>query len=68
MISPPFTPAEKAGVKGGDIIVELSGKPVQNIYDFMHAMKDLSIGKPAPLVVLRDGKRVKLEIVPASRE
>jgi Tol biopolymer transport system component len=61
-------PADKAGVKSRDIIVELAGKKIENIYDYTHAMEGLKIGKPVPTVVIRRGERLTLEITPASRE
>ena len=61
-------PADKAGVKAGDIIVELAGKKIENIYDYTHAIEALKIGQPVKLVVNRNGKRVELRIIPGSRE
>ncbi len=61
-------PADKAGVKPGDIIVELAGKTVENIYDYTHIIEALKIGQPVKMVVVRKGKRVTMEITPASRE
>jgi S1-C subfamily serine protease len=28
------SPAAKAGLKGGDVLVEFDGKPIENLYDF----------------------------------
>ena len=61
-------PADKAGVKSGDIIVELGGKAIKNIYDYTYTMDALKIGEPVTLVVLRDGQRVTLTITPAARQ
>jgi hypothetical protein len=61
-------PADAAGVQPGDIIVELAGSTVGNIYDFTHALERLKVGEPAPLVVLRDGDRVTLSVTPQSRD
>jgi hypothetical protein len=61
-------PADKAGLRGGDVIVELAGKTIANIYDYTYALDALKIGEPAPVVVLRDGERVTLTIVPESRQ
>ena len=62
------SPADKAGVKSRDVIVELAGKKVENIYDYTHAIEGLKIGEPVNLVVVRDGKQVRLKITPASRD
>ena len=61
-------PAAKAGVQGGDVIVELAGKKVENIYDFVYALEALKVGKATKIVVMRNGKRVAIEVVPESRE
>ena len=61
-------PADKAGVKSRDVIVELAGKKIENIYDYTHAIEGLKIGEPVKMVVIRDGKRVRLKITPASRD
>ncbi len=61
-------PADKAGVKSRDVIVELAGKKIENIYDYTHAIEALKIGQPVKMVVIRNGERVRLEITPASRD
>ncbi len=61
-------PAEKAGIQGGDVIVDIAGKAIKNIYDYTYAMDALKIGEGVPIVVVRDGKRVTLTIVPAARQ
>ena len=53
-------PAEKGGIKGGDIIIEFGGQPIKNVYDYTYALDAVKIGKPLDVVVLREGKRVKL--------
>ena len=39
------SPAEKAGLKGGDIIVEFAGQKIANIYDYTYAMDAVKIGR-----------------------
>jgi Tol biopolymer transport system component/lipoprotein NlpI len=62
------SPSDKAGIKSRDIIVELAGKKIENIYDYTRAIEGLKIGEPVKIVVLRKGERVHLEITPASRD
>jgi S1-C subfamily serine protease len=62
------SPAEKAGLKGGDIIVEFAGQKIANIYDYTYAIEAVKIGQPVKVVVLRDGKRVELMVTPAVRK
>ena len=60
-------PADEAGLEGGDVIVGLAGRTVTNIYDYMYALDLLKVGEPTEVVVLRDGERVALELVPRVR-
>ena len=60
-------PADKAGLKGGDVIVEFGGQKITNIYDYTYALDAVKIGEPVKIVVLRDGKRVKLTVTPEAR-
>lgn len=62
------SPAEKAGLKQEDVIVELAGKQIHDIYDYTFVLSALSVGDSAALVVQRGPKKVHLTIVPQSRE
>ena len=61
-------PAEKAGLKGGDIIVELAGRKIEDIYDYTYAIEALKIGEEVDVAVMRDGNRVTLKLTPGSRD
>ncbi|NUO07305.1 MAG: M28 family peptidase [Candidatus Brocadia sp.] len=61
-------PADKAGMKDGDIVVEIAGKKITNIYDYNYMMDSTGVGKPVEVTVLRDGKREVLTIVPVARK
>jgi Tol biopolymer transport system component len=61
-------PAAKAGVQGGDLIIELAGRKIDNIYDYTYAIEALKIGQPVKLVVLRNGERKEFAVTPGSRE
>jgi Tol biopolymer transport system component len=61
-------PADAAGIRQGDVIVELAGKKVENIYDYTYAIEALKIGQPVKIVVLRGDERLELKIVPGSRD
>ena len=60
-------PADKAGLQGGDIIVQFGGQEITNIYDYTYALDAVKIGDPVEVVVLREGKRVKLTVTPEAR-
>ncbi len=64
----PGSPAEKAGIRAGDIMIRLGDKKMGNIYDFVYMLGALKPGEEVPLVVLRDGKEVILKIVPALKD
>jgi Tol biopolymer transport system component len=61
-------PADKAGLKGGDVIVEFAGAKIANVYDYTYAMDAVKIGKPVTVVVLRNGERVSLTVTPEARK
>ncbi|MCS1415582.1 MAG: Aminopeptidase S [Verrucomicrobia subdivision 3 bacterium] len=61
-------PADRAGLQGGDVIVEFVGKKIANIYDYTYAIDTVKIGEPVKIVVQRDGETVELEIVPEARK
>jgi hypothetical protein len=61
-------PAAAAGVRGGDVIVELAGRKIENIYDYTYAIEALKIGQPTKITVSRNGKRITMDITPGSRE
>ena len=61
-------PAEKAGLKVGDIIIEFNGKPITKPKDFTEYMKENGDSE-VNLVVERDGARVELNgIIPEKKE
>jgi C-terminal processing protease CtpA/Prc len=61
-------PAEKAGVRAGDIVVELAGRKIENIYDYTYAIEALKIGQATKIVIQRGDQRETLEVIPGSRE
>jgi S1-C subfamily serine protease len=64
----PGSPAEKAGLKAGDVIVNLGSKRIANIYDYTYALEAVKIGTPLEIVVTRAGKPVTLTVVPEQRK
>jgi hypothetical protein len=57
-------PAAKAGLKEGDVIIEIAGKPVKNMTAYMAVMGLQKKGAPVELVVERKGERVKVLVTP----
>jgi Tol biopolymer transport system component len=60
-------PADKAGLQAGDVIVGLAGQTVTNIYEYTYALDALKIGEPVEIVVMRNGEKKTLTIVPEAR-
>lgn len=58
----PGRPAAVGGMKKGDIITSINGKPVNNIQDYMFRMGQLKHGETINVEVLRDGKKEVLII------
>jgi Zn-dependent M28 family amino/carboxypeptidase len=61
-------PAEQAGLRKGDVIVEIAGQTIANIYDYTYALDILKIGQPANVHYLRDGKPLETTLTPAARK
>lgn len=62
------SPADKGGLKSGDIIIELGGHKVENIYDYMNALKQAKPDLPTPVVLIRDGKEMEVKVVPERKD
>lgn len=60
-------PAEQAGLQKGDVIIEIAGQTIANIYDYTYALEVLKIGEPAAVVYMRDGQRRETTLTPAAR-
>jgi len=53
-------PAQQAGIKKGDIIIEIEGKSISNIYDYMYRLAELKTGQSVEVIVQRGDKELKL--------
>ena len=61
-------PAEEAGLRGGDVIVEFAGRKISNIYDYTYALDVVKIGEPVAVVYLREGERRETKLTPRARK
>jgi serine protease Do len=61
-------PAERAGLRRNDVIVEFEGQPVSDLQKFRLKVADTPAGQKVQLVVLRDGKRVPVTVTLAPRQ
>jgi hypothetical protein len=60
-------PAERAGLMKGDIIVEIAGQSITNIYDYTFALELLKADVPVKVVYLRNGQRREVQLTPGGR-
>lgn len=57
-------PAAQAGVRQGDIIVSVAGRPVQKVTDLHALLQGPDVGRLMPVVALRGGERRTFTVVP----
>src|SRR5579883_215264 len=58
----PGSPAEKAGLKAGDVLVEFAGKTIRNLYDFTDALRASKVADVVNVTVVRDGQPVNASV------
>jgi len=61
-------PAAQGGIRPGDVITAVNGKPVGNVNQLLTAVAALKPGTPAPLKVLRDSGPVEVAVTPGKRQ
>ena len=62
------SPAAASGLRAEDLIVELDGVPLEDVNDLQRLMTDELIGSSVTATVVRQGRRLTLELVPAELE
>ncbi|MBZ5683188.1 MAG: M28 family peptidase [Acidobacteriia bacterium] len=58
----PNSPAAKAGLKAGDVLIQFGDKPIKNLYDFTDALRRSKVGDVVEVKVLRDGQPVTASV------
>lgn len=66
-VEPPGSPADKAGLVGGDIITSFDGHVVTTDDEMTDLMGNTEIGKPVDVIYLRDGEQKTTKMIPISR-
>jgi serine protease Do len=56
------TPAAKAGVQPGDVILRFAGRPVSDPRELQNIVERSPIGSSQPMVLLRDGKQITINV------
>jgi peptidase M28-like protein/PDZ domain-containing protein/PA domain-containing protein len=64
----PESPAAKAGLKAGDILIEFDGKPIQNLYDFTYALRTHKPGEEVAVKVMRGSDPVEAKVLLTKRK
>jgi len=61
------SPADQAGLKPGDIMIEFDGKEIANLYDFTYALRNHNPGDLVPVKVLRGTATIEAKVLLTSR-
>ena len=60
----PSSPAQRAGVKSGDVVVGLGDRPVKSTDSLLNLLDESAIGRETTLKVLRGNREVSLDVRP----
>ena len=63
----PGSPAEKAGMRAGDVLLEVAGTTLASLRAYSDVLKTLAPGQAVPVVFERDGRRHQASVVLADR-
>jgi S1-C subfamily serine protease len=64
----PGSPAAKAGLKGGDIMIQFGDSTIKNLYDFTDALRRSKVGDTVNVTVLRDAKPLTVPVTLEQRK
>ena len=64
----PGSPADKAGLRGGDILTQFGDKEIKNLYDFTYALRAAKVGDVVEVMVQRDGQEVSAKVTLEQRQ
>lgn len=62
------TPASRAGVRTGDVVVEFDGERIRSARQFARVVRETRPGRAVRVAVVRGGNRETLDVTPESRE
>lgn len=62
------SPAERAGLRSGDIIIEFNSMKIENIYDYVYTLQSVQPDIKTQIIIQRSFKTEKLEIIPVLKE
>jgi serine protease Do len=64
---PQGTPAAKAGLQAGDIIVQFAGKKISNPQQLQGVVEEAKVGQAQQVTVIREERPLTLQVVPAEQ-
>ena len=64
----PGSPAQKAGIQAGDILVRIADIQIAGMREFGFALKTLEVGKSVEFELVRAGRKVVVQVIPESRD
>src|SRR6266446_4425151 len=68
VVEPPGSPADKAGLVGGDIVTTFDGHPVRKSDEIMNLLRQTPVGKTVEVIFLRDGDTKKTQLTTISED
>ena len=54
--------ADRAGLEGGDVIINIGGMDIADIYEYMEALNELEVGQKTTVTVLRGGEELTFDL------
>jgi len=61
-------PADKAGIKAKDVIIEIDGQPVNSSRELTATIALIPVGKKTPITIIRDGKKKTVNVKISKRD
>jgi serine protease Do len=63
----PDSPAAKAGIKDGDVVMRIDGKPVANLQEFSNLLRTLTPGQTVTVIIQRGAGEVNVSVTLVER-
>jgi serine protease Do len=60
-------PADKAGLKSGDVVIEINGKPIKDTHELLVMIAGFHVGETVKIKIIRDGQEKSLSLTIAER-
>jgi serine protease Do len=62
------SPASKAGLRSGDVVVAFDGETIRGARQFSRVVEETPVGRPVKASVLRQGSRLEVDVTPSAGE